>query len=154
MKRVLTLILAVSLLSSFSAGCNAPAKKPSVNRGLPMSTTKLPTTSPELHKLATKLASEASRVKGVKKATVALSGSTAYVGLDIPANVEASKTKTIKRDVVTRVKKADKRLATVLVSTDVGLVTRIKKVGKGIEQGKPITSFANELKEIGRRITP
>ena len=114
----------------------------------------MPTSSKEMHKLATKLAAEAAKVNGVQKATVVLSKTMAYVGIDLKANIEASKTKSIKKEVAAKVKNADKRLTKVYVSADADVVTRIKKIAKGIEQGKPISSFTREIAEIGRRIAP
>lgn len=164
MKRLLAVVFSVVLFATLGVGCT-PAKKPApapaprtapAPRITPAPAKKpaMPTTSADMHKLATKLASEAAKVPGVKKATVALSGTDAYVGLDLKSGVTGKKTDAVKKDVVNRVKKADKRLTNVYVSTDIDTVTRIKKVANGIGQGKPLSSFANELAEIGRRIVP
>lgn len=169
-KRLLTVILAVIMLSALGAGCKQPAKKPiptptpapkmvpKTVKPLPIpvkpGVTTMPTNSAEAHKLATKLAGEAAKVKGVIKATVALSNTTAYVGIDLESNIEANKTDTIKKEVADKVKNADKRLTNVYVTSDVDLVTRIKKVAEGTSKGKPVSSFISELSEIGRRIVP
>lgn len=164
-KRVLALCLGLFMLLPVIAGCT-PAKKPApapaprsapkaVPRTMPRTNmNKMPTTPAEVNKLADKLAKEAAKVKGVKKATVVISGTNAYVGIDMAPNIEASKSNTVKKEVAGRVKKADKRLTDVYVTSDVGVVTRIKKVAQGIAAGKPISSFANEIAEIGRRIVP
>lgn len=171
-KRSLAVLMAVMLSATLAAGCKQPAKKPvpppkpapktapspRTTRVTPAPAKKpvagMPTSSAELHKLATKLAREASKVDGVKKATVVLSNTTAYVGLDLKANVEGSKTNTIKKQVADRIKKAEPRLTKVYVSTDVDTVARIKRVADGISKGKPISSFSREISEIGRRIVP
>lgn len=177
MKRLLAILMSAILFSTLVVGCKAPAKKPEptppapkaprttpapktaprvtpVPARKPAAVSPMPTSSREMHKLATKLAGDAAKVPGVKKATVVLSGTVAYVGLDLKANVEAARTNTIKKDVADKVKKADKRLTSVIVTSDVDTVTRIKKVATGIGQGKPVTSFAREITEIGRRIAP
>lgn len=172
MRRLLAILLSLTLCATLTVGCKA-AKKPApaptptpapktAPKVVPKTTTPakkpvtqpMPTTSAELHKLATKLAGEAAKVPGVKKATVVLSGTMAYVGLDLKANVEGSKTNTIKKDVADKVKKADKRLTNVYVSSDADTVTRIKKVAEGIGKGRPISAFSREMAELGRRIVP
>ena len=76
------------------------------------------------------------------------------VGLETKPEVEAKKTEEIKTKVADEVKRADKSIKTVSITTDPNLITRIKKVAKGIEDGKPLSSFTDELAEITRRITP
>lgn len=164
MKKIVSFFLTALLCSTLVVGCT-PAKKPAPapenrpNRTAPAPTpakkpAPMPTSSREMHKLATKLAAEAAKVNGVKEATVVLSNTMAYVGIDLQANIEAGKTNSIKKEVADRVKNADKRLTRVYVSSDTDVVTRIKKVAKGIEQGKPFSSFTREIAEIGRRIAP
>lgn len=169
MKRLLAILMSAVLLSTLVVGCKSPAKKPVPPPSPPPKTmpkvtptpakkpaavSPMPTASPEMHKLATKLAADAAKVPGVKKATVVLSGTIAYVGLDLKPNIAAAKISTIKTDVADRVKKADKRLTSVIVTSDVDTVTRIKNVANGIAKGKPLSSFASQITEIGRRITP
>ncbi len=159
LKRLLSLLLTLTLCITCTAGCT-PAKKPlppaprTAPRTPAPGVSRMPTTSPELNRIATKLAAEADKVPGVKKATVVLSGNMAYVGLDLQADIEAGRTNAVKRDVAVRVKNADKRLTNVYVSTDADIVTRIKRVSEGIRKGQPVSSFDRELTEIGRRIVP
>lgn len=170
LRRLVAMVLALSLCITLAAGCT-PAKKPAPAPKTPPSkvvpkaktpatktpapkTAAMPTTPAGLNSLAKKLAGEAAKAKGVKTATVALSGTTAYVGLDLNANITGAKTDAVKKDAADRVKKADKRLTNVYVTSDVGIVTRIKNVATGIGKGKPISSFAAQLAEIGRRINP
>jgi len=108
----------------------------------------------ETNRIASRLASKISHMKYVNSATVVVVGSTAYVGLDINANVEKTKTDALKRDVINVVKKSEKRITTVTVVTDPDSITRIKRIAQGIAAGKPISSFTSELAEIGRRIIP
>jgi YhcN/YlaJ family sporulation lipoprotein len=114
---------------------------------------KKPAPSPA-HALASKLSNAAEKVEGVKSATVVVSGSTAFVGLEIKPEVEAKKTNEIKSKVADAVKRADTRIKAVNVTTDPNLVTRLKKIAEGIRAGKPISSFTRELTEITRRMVP
>lgn len=169
MKRLFAVLMTASLFATLVAGCQAPARKPGPPPPPPPDTTPrstpaparkpaavspMPTTSRELHEIATKLAGEAAKVPGVKKATVVISGTMAYVGLDLNANVEAAETNAIKRDVADRVKKSDKRLTRVLVTSDADTVTRIDRVADSIAAGKPVAGLSREIAEIGRRINP
>lgn len=108
----------------------------------------------DANRIASRLASKISHMKNVNSATVIVVGSTAYVGLDINANVEKTKTDAIKRDVINLVKKSERRITTVTVVSDPDSITRLKKVAQGVAAGKPISAFTRELAEIGRRIIP
>lgn len=120
----------------------APARKP------------LPTDPREMSRLAEHLAGEAVRVPGVNRATVALAGRTAYVGINLKAGLERAETEKVKRDVAERVKRAEPRVTRVLVSTDSDTFTRIKRVQDGIAKGRPLSAFTSQIREIDRRITP
>jgi len=106
------------------------------------------------HTQASKLAQAAEEVEGVKAATVVVTGTTALVGLETDPNIEDKETSTIKKQVINEVKRADNSIKTVTITTDPNLITRLKKVAQGIKDGKPISSFTDELAEITRRITP
>jgi len=166
LKRLLAILSALVFFVTLGAGCTperkpAPTPRPDPkivsepkdstplnrNRGMP-------TTSAEMNRLAVKLADEAVTVQGVKQASVAISGTNAYVGLDLKAETDGKETANIKKAVADRLENSDNRLTDVYVSTDADTVTRIRKVAQGIEQGKPLTSFSAELAEIGRRIIP
>jgi YhcN/YlaJ family sporulation lipoprotein len=104
--------------------------------------------------MADQVAREAAKVPGVQRATVVISGKTAFIGLDLKANVEKSRTTAIKNEVVRQVKTAEPSLTTVNVTSDPDLVARLRRIADGIKRGKPVTSFASELAEIARRIAP
>lgn len=168
-----TLILTLILLLSFSlavSGCTSnkkPAPKPAPPAKMtptpkapakktPTAPTPAPARKPAApaHTHAMKLAQAAEKVEGVKSATVVITGSTAMVGLETKSGVEAKKTEDIKTKVADEIKRADTSIKTVSITTDPNLITRLKKVAKGIENGKPISGFTDELAEITRRITP
>ncbi|MDI3481722.1 MAG: hypothetical protein PWQ97_1377 [Tepidanaerobacteraceae bacterium] len=160
MKRFLCCLFILLAVFSFTLnGCSAsrkPAPKPAPPaRVKPSPATPAPKpAAPAAHTLASKLASAAEKVEGVKSATVVVSGSTAFVGLEIKPSVEAKKTDEIKTKVADAVKKADARIKAVNVTTDPNLITRLKKIAEGIRAGKPISSFTKELTEITRRMLP
>ncbi|MEW6171934.1 MAG: YhcN/YlaJ family sporulation lipoprotein [Bacillota bacterium] len=155
---VVMLLLAANLC--LAAGCSVQ-RKPMPSPTTPSTPTTpaparkpLPTDPKEQSRLASRLASEASRVSGVNKATVFLTGSTAYVGLNLKAGVEHGQTDRIKRQVADRLKKMEPRLTRVMVTTDTDTFTRIKRVQDGIAKGRPVSAFSKEISEINRRMTP
>lgn len=96
---------------------------------------------------------EANKVEGVRGSSAVVSGRNIYLGLDLNANLEKNRSAQVERNVLAQVKKVEPNY-TVMVSSDVDIVTRIKRVGQGISQGKPISSFTKELEDIGTRIKP
>jgi YhcN/YlaJ family sporulation lipoprotein len=132
-------------------------KKPYVTTPNPNTTT--PNTAPNTtsmtnnKQITMKAAAEAQKVNGVRSATAILSGKTLYIGLDLNANLEKTKSSMVEKEVLTKVKKLFSNY-TVMVSSDIDTVTRIKKVSQGIAAGKPLSSFSNEIKDIGTRMTP
>ena len=161
MKKLLTIsTLFLSLLLAFS-GCSM-SQKPSQKPAPPAKITPTPSDSmtpnkkpaTPTHTQASKLAQAAEEVDGVKAATVVVTGTTVMVGPETEPGIENKKTEEIKKQVIKEIKRADNSINTVSVTTDPNLITRLKKIAKGIEEGKPISSFTDELAEITRRITP
>lgn len=164
--KALLLLLLVALLLSVFAGC-APARRPAPNNGTRRETTEprningnddladdMDMNAEESNRIAEQLADEATKVKGVKSATVVFTNKTAVVGLDLGAEIEADQTDDIKQEVSNRLKKANKNVKTVSISTDADTVTRIRNIARGVAEGRPVSEFAKELSEITRRITP
>ncbi|GAV22671.1 YhcN/YlaJ family sporulation lipoprotein [Carboxydothermus pertinax] len=153
MKKALYILMLFILIFTVIA-CTA-ARKPVPKTVPPGGTpTTLPTNPTELRKIADKIAREAAKTEKVTKATAVISGSTAYVGLDLKAGVEKKETDKIKEEAANRVKSAEPRLKTVFVTTDADTVTRIRHVAEGVAKGRPLSSFIRELDEIRRRMTP
>ncbi|WP_347488799.1 YhcN/YlaJ family sporulation lipoprotein [Desulfoscipio sp. XC116] len=157
-KKLTTLLLAlfVTSLIIFS-GCSA-AKKPGPTQPAPnqnqTNNNAANQTDNEAQKQSRDIAREADQVDGVKSSTVVVAGNTAYIGLDIKADVEKKQTKDIEEAVISRVKGIESNIKTVFVSSDADTVTRLKNIERGIAEGMPMTSFDNELSEIARRLTP
>lgn len=156
LKRISAVILTAVFLSTLALGCQ-PAKKPDAenpNRVLPRNERNIGDVDNNLDRRAEKLAKEATKVKGVRKAAIVISGSMAYVGIDLQPNLKGQSTEAVKEAVADRVENADKKITRAYVTSDVGLVTRIRRVADGIADGRPISSFADEIREIGERIAP
>lgn len=150
-------VLTVSLLVAAAAlGCSA-LRKPQAGQGKPPAPTApapgtpLPTNPTESSRLAQMLSAEAQKVKGVDKATVVLTGSTAMVGASIKPGSDAS---TVKTQVGDAIKKADGRVKNVLVSTDPELNQRLIRISQGLAGGRPISAFSTEIQEILKRLSP
>ena len=168
MKRfVALLVIITSILVLTLSGCSIsrkPAPKPSQPQQDRNIQTPLPRRDPGVdiaprenkreQTLASKLARTAESVDGVKAATVVVSGSTAFVGLEVESDVDKSEVDKVKADTVEVVKRTDSSIKAVNVTTDPNLITRLKKIAQGIEKGKPVSSFAEELEELARRISP
>lgn len=146
----IVLLVIILMFALLSTAC-APARRPAAPEN---NVTPDRTNIQDANRRAETLAAEAAKVQDVKSATVVLSGDTAIVGLNIPANVEKSRTEQIKQDVASRLKQADTGVKNVSIATDPDTVTRIRNIARGIADGRPVSEFAKELGEITRRITP
>ncbi len=154
-KRISALMLGLLLGVCLVAGGCTAAKKPMTTPApqpdkQPRITTSARTSS---QILAEKSAAEASKVSGVNKATAFVSVKTIYIGLDVNSNLGKQQVADLEKMVLDRVKKMESSY-TVVVTSDVDTVTRIKKVSQGLAQGKPISSFTAEMKDINSRMMP
>lgn len=157
--RLLVVLMLGLLVLVTSVGCSAQ-RKPDMNpqgQGIPPAPTApapaepLPTIPTESTRLAKQVADEAVKVNGVNSVTVVLTGSTAMAGVDLKPGVDPN---VVKDEVASVIKKSEKRIKNVLVSTDPELNQRIASISKGIAEGRPISSFAVEVREIMNRLTP
>lgn len=158
-KRAVYWIWTILVLFLFSVlvGCAVQRRpaSPEQGPGIPPGARQvLPNDPREASRLAERMAGVAERERGVKSATVVLAGSTAYVGVNLDDNVEREQTGQVKRNVATKVKDTDARVARVLVSTDPDIVTRLERIAGEVEQGRPITAFTDEIEELNKRMTP
>lgn len=159
--RKLTIIFLalILMLSVFVATACSPARKPGPVQPspTPAPTTPTPTptpTTPTTDGTAQALAQKISAMKDINSASVVISGNSAWVGVDLAANLENKMTNKMKDEITTLVKKEDTKITTVYVTADADTVTRLKNIATDIASGKPISGFVNELNEMGRRITP
>lgn len=156
-KKAVALAVALILVSGtmLAAGCGvyrkpAPQDQPNIEEPIePM-----PTGPDDVSAIAGRVAGAADSVPGVYGSTVVVTGTTAYVGIDEKAGLEKSETDRIKRDVSSEVKEAEPRLTAVYVSSDPDIITRLQRIADGVAAGEPVSSFAGELAEIARRLSP
>ena len=90
----------------------------------------------------------------VDKASCLITGNTAIVAVDMKNNIRGQMTTKLKQKIETKVKNTDNRIKNVAITADPDLSTRIKTMATDMENGKPITGFADEIKEMLRKITP
>ncbi|HPF44743.1 MAG TPA: YhcN/YlaJ family sporulation lipoprotein [Syntrophomonadaceae bacterium] len=81
-----------------------------------------------------------------------VNGLMVMVGLTLDNNImnDTAKIKTIKQTVANRMQAADARISQVLVTSDPDLMKRINNVASGLLNGKPVKSFENDIKNLGR----
>ncbi|MBO8129369.1 MAG: YhcN/YlaJ family sporulation lipoprotein [Peptococcaceae bacterium] len=157
-KKITALMLAVFLTLLLAAGCTSAARKPGPTPPGPAESPRtrdvLPTDPREANRLAERMADRATDVTGVRKATVVLSGTTAYVGLDLEPGVEGTRVKKVEKEVAGKVRKTDRRVDRVMVTTDPNTISRLKRISAGLAEGRPLSAFTKELKELNSRMTP
>lgn len=164
-KKIMFVFTIFALLAFSVIGC-APTRKPmppgpqptrpNQNQTAPTPRQQVPLNEGNavLQQRATKIADDVDKIQGVKKSHVVLNENTGYIGLDLDKNMEGNQVDKIKKDAEARAKKADTKLKTIVVTTDVDAVERIKKISEGIKSGKPLSSFTKEIEEMGRRLKP
>lgn len=157
MARRLTGMLILSLMLILSAaGCQTQKKPiiPKTKAAEQYDPSKL--TPTERRVISSRLSNAASTVKGVQRAIVVLSSDNknrivALVGLTLTPDA-AKKQQQIKSMAADKIKKSDKRVTQVLVTTDPNMVKRISDIAAGIIQGKPVKSYAKDVDELTRNI--
>ncbi|CAB3391892.1 YhcN/YlaJ family sporulation lipoprotein [Kyrpidia spormannii] len=95
----------------------------------------------------------ARRVPGVEGSTVVLVGRTALVGVDLDYKITGSKIDSIKQSVKEAVERTDGGYR-VAVTADVDLVARLRDIASGVRQGRPVSTFTDEIADILSRLLP
>ncbi|WP_245590369.1 YhcN/YlaJ family sporulation lipoprotein [Aneurinibacillus terranovensis] len=159
---MLTLKWICLLLLIFSlTACNLGNKSSSqgASPGKKAQTQKVQQTAPQQPKpqdpqtTANRLASLATKIPNVKRATAIVYGKIAIVGIDVPADLDRSRVGTIKYSVAEALKD-DPQGARALVTADADIVQRIREMNADIRRGRPLAGFAEELADIAGRIVP
>ncbi len=112
------------------------------------------TTTDNMSERADRIVREVENVNDVRRAAVVITEGTALVGIDLTSGTKGELNSQIKRDVENAVKKADRDITRVSVTADPDIFTRIKNIAGNIGEGRPLSGFSTEIKEIMRRITP
>ncbi|MED4270766.1 YhcN/YlaJ family sporulation lipoprotein [Geobacillus stearothermophilus] len=103
--------------------------------------------------IARRIAEIANRVPNVHDATAIVVGKYAIVGIDVGANVDASRVGTIKYSVAEALQK-DPYGANAIIVADPDLYTRVRNIGRQIDEGRPVQAFMNEIADIVGRVMP
>jgi len=93
-------------------------------------------------------------VQGINSATVVFAEEIAYVGIDLHANYTGNEAENVKKQVTGLVKEEDTDIETVYVTEDADTFTRLQRIGRDIENGRPVSGFLDELQNMFRRVTP
>ncbi|KEO84374.1 YhcN/YlaJ family sporulation lipoprotein [Tumebacillus flagellatus] len=102
---------------------------------------------------ANEISNVVTRIPGVERAAVLLTGKTALVGIDLADNITGSKIDTIKYSV----KEAAERTGPgyrAIVSSDIDTITRTRQLINSARAGKPITGVTDEIADIVSRLLP
>ncbi|TCP59510.1 YhcN/YlaJ family sporulation lipoprotein [Tumebacillus sp. BK434] len=99
------------------------------------------------------IANMLTRLPGVERAAVVITGKTALVGLDLNANITGSQIDSIKFSAKEAVERSGKGY-NALVSADLDTVTRSRALIRDIRNGKPIEGISNEIADIVSRLIP
>jgi len=159
MKRtsLFVLFLALLIVMSLVVSACAPAQKPLQDpdpRLTPQQNNNVPERVNNAQAKAEEIARACDAVPGVEDSTVVISGNTAYVGLDVEGNLEGQEAQNVERAVIQKALAQDPSIRRCVVSSDADTVSRLKNIYQGVRRGTPISTFGNELEEIGRRIAP
>ncbi|MEN6462763.1 MAG: YhcN/YlaJ family sporulation lipoprotein [Syntrophomonas sp.] len=157
MARRLTYLLILSLMMVLLVtGCQQQ-KKPIIPRTKAAEQYDPSQLSPtERRVISSRLSNVAATVKGVQRAIVVLSSDNknkmvVLVGLTLTPDA-ANKPQQIKSTTADKIKKSDKRVTQVLVTTDPNMTKRISDIAAGIIQGKPVKSYARDVDELTRTL--
>ncbi|MFP4975641.1 YhcN/YlaJ family sporulation lipoprotein [Paenibacillus sp. CN-4] len=172
MKKSITLLLAMLLLSSCGAARNAspspnqPAGQPAgvetrqdtgrvrplANDGGNAANNGAGDTSDNAA-LRDHLEQLAARVPGVNGVNCVVLGRTAVVGIDVDSNLDRARVGTIKYTVAEALRE-DPNGARALVTADADLNGRLADMRRHIDEGHPVSGFASELADIIGRLIP
>jgi len=153
--------LVIALLSAgFFAGCTPPARKPEPlppnpppdrppTYALPGTPARRPAPAPEdSDRLNMALIRRVNSLPGVKSSSVAVVGTTAYVGVEKTANLSNTLVRDLTQDIPLVVKTYEPRIVTVMLSYRPDIKQRISKVSDDIARGRPASVYASDLREI------
>lgn len=100
------------------------------------------------------LARQISKLQAVDAATVVLADNNAWVGINLAPNGENQLTDSLQEEITAIVKRSDRDIDRVYVTSDVKMVSRLKSIARDIAGGKPVTGFKQDLNEMRKTILP
>ncbi len=101
---------------------------------------------------ANRIAQRVEALPEVNKATVIINGNKAIVGCDVRGDLTNTIDANLRNRIEAAVKAADRNIKTVSVTSDPTLMTRIRSLSTQMNNGNPISNFADEFEDLIRRI--
>ncbi len=102
---------------------------------------------------ASRMASLATQVKGVRDATVVIAGRNAYVGLNIDNNLSSTTGRAIEQEVVRKLA-SYARNYTIRVTSDATMFGRIRDINTGLRQGGTMDRYRTDFDYLDRNFMP
>ncbi|TCP70455.1 YhcN/YlaJ family sporulation lipoprotein [Baia soyae] len=160
--RLISSFAITALFITIATGCNQDNKPPSNDASPKAQNISYKQTAPDTS-LSTKqdrvkndsdhLVQLAKQVPQVKEANAISLGKYAVVAIDVNPDLDSARVGTVKY-AVAQALRDDPQGKSALVTADVDLLHRIKKMNEEIRQGRPIAGIMNELGAIVARIAP
>lgn len=125
-----------------------------LNDGMTRPNDRLSTRMTDSNTKAKDLAKEIADLPEVDKASVVLTDNTALVGCRLRGNKQDTMTTSLRNKIEDIVKKSNKDIKDVSITTDPDLYGRIKGIANDMGTGNPIEGLTDEIEDIIRNITP
>lgn len=107
-----------------------------------------------MNKDASKIAKKITDLNEVNKASVLISGDEAVIGVNLRGNTQGTMTNALREKIEKMVKKEDSSVNKISITTDPSIVTRINTMATDVDGGNMIDNFADEVRDLIRKITP
>lgn len=108
----------------------------------------------DLNNNANDIARKIADLPEVDKASVVLTNDTALVGCSLRGSTQGTMTTSLRQKIKKIVKDTTANITNVSITTDPNLYNRIQTMSNDIGNGNPIEGFAEEVRDLIRRITP
>lgn len=152
---VFILVLAV-VVAACGGGTTAPA--PETDRSTPDTPGTLTDRQDqdnEMTRLAERAARLAKEKDGVRDASAVMTApEMLVVGLFLESDVDEQEVQNIERELTEEIPEKLDEIEKVTVSANPDVAERIRDIGRGIAEGRPLSQFKQEMEEINNRIMP
>lgn len=103
---------------------------------------------------AQNIADHITKMDGIERTSVVITGNTAIVGIEITGELEDRKLMKLKTEVEKEVRRMDKELKHVAVTAAAELVQRITNIADSVTVDEEPPSTSPEMREIIQKLTP
>lgn len=100
------------------------------------------------------IAKKISDLPEIDKASVVINNDTALVGCKLRGDTQGTMTTTLRDKIERIVRDTDSNIKNVSITTEPDLYKRIKTMATDLDRGNPVEDFADEIRDLIRRITP